>query len=107
MFTTTPGGSALQIDDVEVSIITGIENAADRLAIKCYPNPTNGLVTLSGWFNKGVVTVMNQMGQTILANSFGSLNNAVLDLSAQPVGLYQIQIKTKDAISNQTISISR
>lgn len=107
LYTATPGASEVHIDDIEVSIITGIDNPADKLALKCYPNPTNGLITLSGAAYKGVVTVFNQMGQMVLQKSFESLNNIGLDLSAQPVGLYQIQVKSKDAVSNQTITISR
>jgi hypothetical protein len=64
-------------------------------------------VTLKGFANEGTVTVVNQMGQVVLIKSFSDLNNAVIDLSNQPIGLYHLQIATKKDVINQTVNISR
>lgn len=106
-YTTTPVATSMRIDDVVVSIVTGIEDKNKTNEYAVYPNPSNGLVTIKGMANKGSVTVLNQMGQVVLVKSFSSLNNAFLDLSDQPVGIYHVQISTNNTVSNQTINISR
>ena len=106
-YTTTPVATSMRVDDVVVSIVTGIKNNSQSSGYALYPNPSNGLVTIKGLENDGTVTVLNQMGQVVLVKSFSNLNNAFLDLNNQSVGLYHVHINSKNLISNQTVNISR
>ncbi|MCK5856886.1 MAG: T9SS type A sorting domain-containing protein, partial [Bacteroidales bacterium] len=60
--------------------------------IKVFPNPTNGYLMLPLDFEKSDITIYNMQGQLISP----IINGKILDLSAQPSGLYFIKINSED-----------
>ncbi|MEO8149037.1 MAG: choice-of-anchor J domain-containing protein [Bacteroidia bacterium] len=106
--TAATGTSSLRVDDILVDLSTGINDNSGALStVKFFPNPSNGLVNISGLNEAAIVTVSNQVGQVIMVKNLTNLGNQVLDLNNQPTGLYHIQVKSGNDIINQTININR
>ena len=83
--------------------ITDIEENIDE-RINVYPNPTNGLLNVSG---NGTmhITVSNLLGQKILeANVEG---NTTLDLNGNESGMYLISIESANGVKVQKINLQK
>jgi hypothetical protein len=89
VFTTTSGGR-LGVNTLEINV---------------YPNPSSGLVNISG-VEKGTYVVFNAMGQMI---SSGEITNevSVLDLSSQAAGMYLLKVVSGGAVQTKQIIINR
>ncbi|MEO8732755.1 MAG: T9SS type A sorting domain-containing protein, partial [Flavobacteriales bacterium] len=76
------------------SITTAVQETPADAAVTISPNPTSGDVVIDGGRPSALKTVevTNAMGQRIIATSFTN-KREVLDLSAQPSGLYFITIR--------------
>ena len=57
--------------------------------IRLYPNPTTGIINISG-INSGIVTVYNTIGKKLLETNLSESKN--LNLNGNPSGLYLIKI---------------
>ena len=90
--------------DEAVSItITNVEENADE-SIQVYPNPTNGLLNVSG--NGAMqITVNNLLGQTLSETK--AEGNATLDLSGLGQGFYLVRIATDKGITVKKIEIKK
>lgn len=55
-----------------------------------YPNPTRGVIRINGIDGNAQVRVLNLLGELVILTNIGQ--NAVLDLSELPQGLYLVQI---------------
>ena len=89
-------------DLVEVSIgITDVEESLDG-AVKLYPNPTEGQLTVEG---KGMmhVTVFNMLGQEVLNAMVEGQSS--LDLSQCGAGIYMVRIETSNAVTVRKVSV--
>lgn len=70
-----------------------------------YPNPTTGLLRLAGTDPRETVTVYDRAGRVVLRQAVGAA--ATLDLSSQPVGLYQL-VFTGGKVSRTTrVAVTR
>lgn len=71
-----------------------------------YPNPTNGLVTISGTedFGKTDVSIYNITGQLIKNLAFNNSQNMSIDLNDTASGIYFIEINTGTK-SSKTIKV--
>lgn len=91
IFASSPSGaSVVYIDNVLFSkkAVVGIESNKS-VNISVYPNPSNGILNIKAEKNIQKVEVFNAMGQ--LVNSLkANANNATLDLSDLPNGLYTV-----------------
>ncbi|MCR5037805.1 MAG: C10 family peptidase [Bacteroidales bacterium] len=83
--------------------ITDTEENTDE-SINVYPNPTNGLLNVSG---NGVmqITVNNLLGQT-LSETLAE-GNATLDLSGYRPGCYLVRIATDKGITVKKIAVKK
>jgi uncharacterized delta-60 repeat protein len=72
-------------------VITNLEEKFEN-AIKAYPNPTDGILILSGNFNEEPIIVTNSMGQIVLNGSkrVDLQGKTMLDLNELPKGVYWI-----------------
>lgn len=76
-----------------VSTCTGLSSVASaKEDLLIYPNPTSGIVTLSGV--EGKVEVYNVLGELVLSPLEGGQGDVNLDLSQQPSGIYFIKFGT-------------
>lgn len=73
--------------------------------IKIYPNPTKGIlnIKITGLDKaKGFISIYNIVGKLIEKTELSD-NNQTFDLSAQPNGIYIMQIRIEDKISSWKI----
>ena len=85
--------------DVLIDITSVNENTAN---ISIYPNPTNGLLNVSG---NGTmhITVSNLLGQIL--NEVTTEGNTTLDLSSYGQGFYLVRIATEKGFTIQKINV--
>ena len=76
-----------------------------REAAAVYPNPTTGRVYLTGADARETVTVYDQAGRLTLRQPVGA--TATLDLSTQPVGLYQLVFTGGKVARSSRVAVTR
>ena len=74
--------------------LVGIEEAASTTFATLHPNPTNGLVTITGE-NLHQADVLNMLGQQVLS-VHGKGNELQIDIAALPAGIYFITITDEE-----------
>ena len=90
--------------------VTAISGEADLdEAIKLYPNPSNGLLTLE---TKGKETVwaelQNNLGQHVMSfNISGSTQSKTLDMHLLPAGIYLLHINTEKGSYVQKVILKK
>ncbi|MCC6448601.1 MAG: aryl-sulfate sulfotransferase [Chitinophagaceae bacterium] len=84
---------------------TGITELTYGSDVKIYPNPSTGLVTLQGEITQHdfQVEVFNTLGQRV----FSTTNQAQLDLSNIPNGVYSVRINTNKGINTNQLIINK
>ena len=100
------------VDDVELFVnTTAVETIDNATSMKVYPNPNQGRFTLelaSGISGEFKLQIINIAGQVVLEktfeNSSGKLTE-MIDLSAQPKGVYQLTVRSKSTEWKQKITI--
>jgi hypothetical protein len=76
-----------------------------HVTISLSPNPANNIVTVNGSFGKGVISVVNSTGQTVLCVS-SKAAPVNLDVSHLPGGLYVLRFIDPSTIINKKLLIS-
>ena len=87
---------------------TSISEPAVSSSPQLFPNPSNGIVTLSAGnptYNNCKVTVINALGKVVKTYEFTDLNsgNKTLDLSAFDKGVYLIRCKSEKSEFTQRL----
>lgn len=91
---TPEEGSTLRVDDIQMSTLS-VKNSQKVNAVKCYPNPSSGLVSVFNTLNEeSTIKAFNINGQEVAVKQFKG--NSSLDLTAQPSGVYFYSIINKD-----------
>ena len=87
----------------DYSNIVTISGAA-HVVISLSPNPASNIVTVKGSFGKGIISLINSSGQTVLSvNSNAAPVN--LDVSRLPGGLYVLRFIDPSTIINKKLLI--
>jgi len=88
------GDTSITFNTVQVSIPVGVQEVYSREGnIQIYPNPTTGLITLTGLSAEpATLTAYNVLGELVLDQRMTVSNNIVMDLTDLPKGLYYLQI---------------
>ena len=81
---------------VELKVGSTSISEGDLNALAVYPNPTNGLVNISGINQVVNIVVTNIQGQDILATSLSK--DSSLDLSGHSKGVYFIRLTTENSV---------
>jgi len=79
----------------KVTYSLGIGNGVsttNSLAVKVYPNPSSGLVNVSGLETGNRISVSNMLGQTMI-DKVVTNNTEVINLKGQSSGLYFVTVK--------------
>ena len=79
-----------------VSACTGIENIASSETISIYPNPNNGVFTISSSIESLNITVINTLGQTVKTETIKNSNQTTIDMSMMSKGVYYLKAKTNE-----------
>ena len=75
-----------------------------RVFISLSPNPANTSVTITGRFRKGIISVINSNGQTVLAAE-ANASPVTLNISLLPAGLYAVRFSDATIITNKKLVI--
>ena len=89
---------------VVVSKCTGISTeSSGNTAIKIYPNPTNGEITLEfqGSLQK-TIEVTDLSGRKVISKTTND-EKMILDLNMLPAGVYSVKVSTADAVETTRI----
>lgn len=107
---TSNYGNNLYIDDVNITVTTGIAEAELDQAINLYPTLTKGIINLEANFTAKenlTVSVINSLGQVVLSNTYGMTTGGKfeIDLGSMANGNYNVKISTNDAAVVKTVSV--
>lgn len=90
---STTGCSNTTTTSIVVSLCTGIEVAdGEEAAIRMYPNPGNGIVTI-GLPGPAQITITDMMGANVLITEKSEAGKHSLDLSGEANGVYVVQVR--------------
>jgi Secretion system C-terminal sorting domain len=86
-------------DTLRTTVATENEQstAANSIAMKLYPNPTQGQFTFAvenTMLENATITVFNLVGQTISEQRISG-QSATLDLTLEPQGMYFVRLRTE------------
>jgi hypothetical protein len=88
---------------VMVNACTGLEEHEGAIAFKLYPNPTNGMLFVSGNKEIAKIEVFNPIGQLIFEKDQVRSETATLDLSQAAKGIYVLRIFTEKGVYLQKV----
>ena len=88
---------------------SGLSAANTAANLNVYPNPTSGLVTISGSFNEGegVCNVYDMMGNFVTSKSLNLNAETTLNLSNLTPGMYLLEISDNSNVYRSKILISK
>lgn len=87
-----PNGDVFQIDDFKFDVLATLglnDISASNEVIAVYPNPTNGIINISGVDKVDAIKVFSISGQLVKE----TVNTNIIDLSSERDGLYLIEIQ--------------
>lgn len=96
--TTAPSIGALEVEEVTAST-----NRFEEISFKVYPNPSTGNITISALQSGSVVSIYNQLGQSVYTQL---TSNTELSINALNSGLYFVKV-TANGQSSTTKLIVR
>lgn len=88
---------------------SGVCSTNSAANLNVYPNPTSGLVTISGSFNEGegVCNVYDMMGNFVTSKSLNLNAETTLNLSNLTPGMYLLEISDNSNVYRSKILISK
>ncbi len=96
-------GSVLKVDDVVFKSQQSTVGLTSRMTdekISVFPNPCTGIFSVKSSLKNSTIEVMNLLGGKVRSVQISD-ENAVIDLSDQPKGIYFYQIKSNHEIIKQ------
>ncbi len=88
---------------VMVNACTGLEELNGAIVFNLYPNPTSGMLFVSGNTEIAKIEVFNTIGQLILQKDQLRSETAMLDLSQSAKGIYVLRIFTEKGVYIQRV----
>ncbi len=88
---------------------SGIQANSSAANLNVYPNPTTGMVTISGSFNAGdgVCNVYDMMGNLVTSKSVNLNTETTLNFSNLTSGMYMLEISDNSNVYRSKILINR
>ena len=88
---------------------SGIAESNATSSLNVHPNPTTGLVNISGNFNagSGVCNVYDMMGTLVLSKNINLNDETTLNLSNLPQGAYLLEISDNSNVYRSKIILSK
>lgn len=81
---------------VVITSTAGVQNISNVSSIRVYPDPSNGVFTISGLKNGQVVELYNYMGQQVSRTVNTTGNVMHFDVSGMVDGIYLLKIDNRD-----------
>ena len=79
-------------------------NATTNL-INLYPNPTNGIVTISS-DNLGSVNIYNALGEIIYTENKSNTNEVIVNTTQWSKGIYTVQVNRSNQLINKKLIVN-
>jgi len=103
----TGGSASLRIDDVNISIATGISETAAKAGISIYPNPTEGVLNLRVKnFDNTTVRVFNLLGAQVYNQLLTSMDSQI-SLNNLENGMYIVKIEGNGVNYSEKITLTK
>jgi GH35 family endo-1,4-beta-xylanase len=96
----------IQICSDHSSFRTGQSNAASATSFSIYPNPTSGSATIQVSGNS-TVKIMNALGNVVLQQESNNSESFLIDLSAQPSGMYIVETVVNGESTSQKLILQK
>jgi Secretion system C-terminal sorting domain len=92
---TAAVSSILRIDDLNLSIVTGVNNLNKDLGLIISPNPSKGVIQINNISNEKdfSLEIYNTVGQIVLQENLSNLTTKTLDLTSIAKGVYSVKLK--------------
>lgn len=113
-------GSVFWVDDVSVTLLSGVNELSIENKIGIFPNPSEGIIEIrSEGQELSELKVYNVSGEIVYKKALSDLRNigngnslpinysTTMDLSEQNAGIYFLQIQTKQGMISKKIIISK
>jgi hypothetical protein len=99
-----PLNTAFQI---KLLALTSVSEGTQGQAIRVFPNPTTGLISVKAEDSILQISVYDFNGKTIISNPQFSNNNknAQVDISTRPNGVYFLEVKTETGSISRKINL--
>jgi hypothetical protein len=105
VYDTLNGCSGFATDTIEVEICIGVnDNRNDHFSV--YPNPSQGIFTVSG-INAGTVIEITDLSGKQVSRFTATASRADVDLSASADGVYFIRVINDNSVNTQRILLAR
>lgn len=88
------GGVSDKFTITTVSVLNNIDRLSDQGLLTFYPNPTTGIVKVTGIHEKGRLTIYNVAGQIIKSQDITDTDNSKINLSGFEPGMYMVKFNT-------------
>ena len=98
---------------VVVTSCTGIGTNKDNIGLQVYPNPTQGLMTITvdaNDFNQAQIRVIDMVGKVIFEQANLNINGsykAAVDLSTLPQGVYFVTVSSGDKNISKKVFLTK
>lgn len=101
------GSSSLRIDNINLSVVTGINETKNAGGVSIYPNPSNGLVNLTvAKYANAKVQVINSVGKVVYNENISSAENKI-DLTKFTNGLYIVTVTSPEFTYTEKITLNK
>ena len=104
---TNSGATTIQGEYLSTVGMTNFTQVVNALNV--YPNPSNGLISVSGSFDEGVgiCNVYDMMGNLVMSQNINLVSEFTLNLSQLVSGMYMVEINDNSNIYRSKIIISK
>ena len=92
--TVTDANGCSVIATTCISFGTKLDEAQASNSILIYPNPSNGIFTISATTDNLEITIINTLGQTVKTETMKNSNQMTIDFSKMSKGVYYLKGKT-------------
>ena len=90
------------------AIATGVPAAEQNSGFDVFPNPSNGIFSVTSAEQISSVEIYNTLGEKVTHNVIsGAAKNLSIDLSDHPSGVYFVQLKTAEGTAVKKIVVQR
>ena len=85
-----------------------VEGPMIKKNIEVFPNPSNGIINIMNYGERGLftVSVFNPVGQLVYSEKYNEFSQASVDLRNQPSGIYSVRIESEKESVTKSIIIS-
>jgi hypothetical protein len=95
--TVTDANGCSVIATTCISFGTKLDEAQVSNFISIYPNPSNGVFTISTTTDNLEITIINTLGQTVKTETIKNASQTTIDMSKMSKGVYHLQAKISDS----------